>query len=142
MRTLTVLILASLVSLTTQAQSRGSEPLSKNDKRALEQTQDMLRNRNQVDAFLEKNPEARGADSNVQALMGPDTDATYDLAADIFADLVKQTNGDPEKLMQLLEQAKKNPAAFAQKLSPAQQDKIRGLATKVEQRQNKAPAPH
>lgn len=142
MRSITAFLLVSLLSLSTHAQSRGSEPLSKEDQKALDKTQQMLRDRSQVEAYTKKNPEAANTDANVKALMGPDTDAAYDLAADILADLVKQANGDPAKLMELLENAKKNPEAFAKKLSPAQQDKIRGLANKVEERQKKAPAPH
>lgn len=132
-----------LIALDVSAQSKGgSQPLSKEDQKALDDTKAMLRDRNAVDRFAKENPSAKAVDENVKSLMGPDTGATYDLAADVFADIVKEANGDPAKLTQLIEELQKNPEKLAKRLSPAQQDKIRGLANKIEQRQGKAPPQH
>lgn len=139
---LLLVTLACFVSVAAQAQSQGSKPLSKEDQQALQDTQDMLRNRQKVEQYMKTNPAASNADNQVKDLMGPDTGATYDLAADVFGDLVREANGDPAKLMQLVEEAQKNPAKFAERLSPAQRDKLRGLANSVEKRQAQPKAPH
>ena len=59
------------------------------------------------------------------------TDAVYGLASEVLEDLIAETNGDPAKLMQLMELAKKDPAAFAAKLSPEKQKKLRELTRKI-----------
>ncbi|MEK7356721.1 MAG: hypothetical protein AAB250_09740 [Bdellovibrionota bacterium] len=122
-----------------EGQARGSKPLSPDDQKALQETQEMLRDRSQVEAFAAKDPNAKGADEMVKSLMGPDSGKAYDLAADIFADLVRQAEGDPGKLMQLIQNAQKNPEKFATQLSPSQKTQMKALAAGVEKRQVASP---
>jgi hypothetical protein len=138
---LAICLAICLATVTAQAQARGSKPLSKDDQKALDETQEMMRDRSAIDAYAAKNADAKAADAQVKALMGDQTDATYDLASEIFGDLVRQANGDPVKLMKLVEEAKKNPEAFAKKLTPEQKAKINSMATTIDKGSTSSP-PH
>ncbi|MBI2605332.1 MAG: hypothetical protein HYW49_04550 [Deltaproteobacteria bacterium] len=49
----------------------------------------------------------------------------------MMENLVKESGGDPEKMRTLIEEAKKNPSAFAARFSPAQKAKLNAVAEKI-----------
>jgi hypothetical protein len=129
--------LLRVVAILTINISFGVEPkiessISAGSQDAIKQTQELLKN----PANLQGNAEA----SKLFELMGNNPNANQDLSnttASIFADLAAKTGGDPEKLRKLLEEAKKNPEAFANQLSPEQKKAISNLATQIEDNNNK-----
>ena len=108
-------------------------PLDAASAEALSKTQEVLRD-----------PGARAGqvDRGLESMVGNDTakkEEVYDLAAEVFQDLVKRSGGDPLKMSEILEKAQKDPAAFGKTLSPAQLERIKQLARELE---GAGPAPH
>ena len=52
-------------------------------------------------------------------------------AADVFADLARNSNGDPRAMNEALDRAKSDPAGFAAMLRPETLEKLRALSTKL-----------
>ena len=104
------------------------------NQQAVQKTQAFLRNSAERSQFIQQNPAAAKTDQDVQQLLGSkqNADGAYDLSADILGSLAAQTQGDSAKMQQLLEQAQKNPEAFAASLSSEQQAKLRSLASQIE----------
>jgi hypothetical protein len=106
--------------------------ISADNEEAIKKTQELLKN----PGNLQGNAEAL----KLFELMGNNPNANQDLSnttASIFADLAAKTGGDPEKLRKLLEDAKKNPEAFANQLSLEQKNSISDLAKKIEDNNSK-----
>jgi hypothetical protein len=102
--------------------------LSADNQEAIRKTQELLRN----PANLQSHFEA----AKLFELMGDkpkDKQDLSDTTASIFNDLAKKTGGDPEKLKKLLDEARKNPEAFANQLSPEQKAAISEFAKKIEE---------
>jgi hypothetical protein len=57
----------------------------------------------------------------------------YQLASDIFANISLKANGDPDRMMQLLQEAQQNPEAFANSFTPEQRRQLSELARQVEE---------
>lgn len=53
----------------------------------------------------------------------------YSLSSSVFADIVKKANGDPAAILKLLEDAEKNPEAFAKSWKAEDQAKLREIAS-------------
>ena len=72
-------------------------------------------------------------DQQVRALAGSDalTQELYALAGQVLTELARSTGGDPQKMLQLLERAKTDPAGFAAMLSPATQQRLAHLSVKL-----------
>lgn len=111
---------------------------------ALGQTQQLLRDKQQREKALQQNPQAMEQHKRVQQLTGSEknTDAVYDISADIMDNLVKDANGDPQKMQELMQQAQKDPAAFYNKLTPEQKARIKALSEQIspQPQANSAPA--
>lgn len=60
------------------------------------------------------------------------TQAVNGLSAQIFEDIVKKDGGDPAAIANTLATAQKDPKAFFQNLTPAQQEQIKALAKDLE----------
>jgi len=103
------------------------------DEKALQNTQDMLRDQQGRAAEIQRSERARQVDQGVRNLAGSqqNTDDIYGLAADVFANITKEAGGDPEKMQKLLNEAQKNPAAFAEKWTPEQKAKLKDIGTKI-----------
>ncbi len=103
------------------------------DDKALKDTQELLRSQSQRDKAIKESPDAANADRAVEQLTGTaeGKQQVYELASDVMANLVKQTNGDTAKMNQLLEEAKKNPEAFANTFSSDQKQKLRDISQKI-----------
>ncbi len=129
---LTVSVLVCL-SAPVRADDSGLDPASTD---ALQKTVQDLKSSSNRAVLVKQDPQAQAADAQVQALAGnPATsDALYGLSADVFEKIVKETSGDPQKMQEIIAQAKTNPAAFYQRYFGAQdkaklQDLSRSIAT-------------
>jgi hypothetical protein len=111
-----------------------AEKLDKNSQEALEQTLGILRSSQKRGEEIKNSPKAKAADAEVKALTGNEknTEKLYELSAQIMQDLVTQANGDPDKMVKILEQAQKDPAGFAKTFSPEQQKLLKELAVDIE----------
>jgi hypothetical protein len=58
----------------------------------------------------------------------------YELAGQIFSELVQSTGGDVGRMSEAVTRAKSDPAAFAASLSPATRARLQALADKIEAR--------
>lgn len=69
----------------------------------------------------------------MRALAGSDelTQEFYTVAGQVLTELVQNTGGDTQKVLQVLERAKSDPAGFAAMLSPATQQRLRDLWVKL-----------
>jgi hypothetical protein len=100
---------------------------------ALTKTQALLRDPQKRAQAASANSQAQFVDKQTQALAGSseNTDAIYDLSADILESLVLKTNGDAAKMKELMDQAKNDPKGFAEKLSPEQRQKLKEISQKI-----------
>lgn len=132
------IIFTSVVSMATiyYGTTATAQNLDGDSTEALAKTQELLNDRQKIKSETANNPKAKQVDENVQFLMGSeeDTAAVYKLASEIFGDMAKTSGGDGDAMMKLLEQAQKDPAAFAKKFSPEQLAKLKELAGKAEGR--------
>ena len=101
---------------------------------ALQQTKHLLKNPSARQKAADRDPKAKDADNKVSALAGSteNKEEIYDLASQLMEKIVKETNGDPEKMQKLMLEAQSNPEAFYKKyFNKDQQAKVRGIATKI-----------
>src|SRR5688500_13050200 len=99
---------------------------------AIAKTQELLRDpKARKEAATTK--EAKSADDLLESIAGNPENAQliYELAAEVFGDLAKDAQSDPDKMAAILEEAKRDPAAFAAKLSPERRAKIKALSKKI-----------
>jgi hypothetical protein len=135
-------LLVALIGLSAAAafaqthQAHKSPELDRASEQALRDTQNLLKDQKRLEREGLLTPEARQNHEKIKVLMGneADTAEAYALAADIFGDLVKESGGNPALMLEMLNQLIAKPEAFANKLSPDQQRKLKELAKKVENR--------
>jgi hypothetical protein len=109
-------------------------------KKAQQQTQDLLKNRDEREKTSKSDPKAQKAIQDVKNLTGGDQkseDDIYSLAADLMPVLVEKSNGDPNKMMKILEDAQKDPEAFAKSWTPEQRRKLQQISEKLKAAQQK-----
>jgi hypothetical protein len=113
-----------------QTGQAGMDPASSE---ALVRTQAMLRDPQQRAKATSETPQAQFVDKQTQSLAGTpeNANAIYDLSADIMESLALKTNGDPAKMKEILDQAKNDPKAFAEKLTPEQRKKLQEISQKI-----------
>ena len=115
--------------------ARGTSQPDVHTQEALTKTQDLLRDsQKRQQAIREGGPAAQKADETVQRLTGGDPQLNqmiYSLSADVFANLVNMSHGDPKLIQQILEDVKKNPAAFAESFTPEQRQKLREISERL-----------
>ncbi len=105
---------------------------------ALQQTQDVLRNKEQRNKVIQQLPDnAKKADKTIDAISGGD-DAVKEQMYDVSADIMKNFEGmSPEQMQELLSNASKNPEGFYKSLSPEQRSKIKQISDQLERKQKK-----
>jgi hypothetical protein len=133
MKTLLLTIVSLVFISSTFAKSEAEV-----NKEALKATQDLLRNKKEREKEL-NNPGAQSAVSNMRNLTQGDAKLEEDmwsLAADVMPMLVEMTNGDPKKMLELLENAKRDPAGFASQFKGPEQAKLKAVAEKIQSRAN------
>lgn len=130
MTKLIAFILVALTPAISQAE------LDEHSQRALEQTQGMMRDRQQRQQAVQQGGKgAQRADQMVQRLTGGDpqkADEIYGLAADVMGEITKMANGDPKKMMEILQRLQRNPEEFVKHWTPEQRQKLREIAQDIE----------
>ena len=127
MNFLVVIFLLAFISQTE------ADELSENQQTAIEQTKSMLTSP-ELRKKESNTSAAQMADQKVKELTGsPQTqEEIYRLASEVFGTLAEQTNGDPEKMNEILNQGLQNPEGFATLWTPEQKEKLHELAEKIQ----------
>ncbi len=110
-----------------------SSELDSASQKALDETQQLLKDKSARENEIGKDSRTQYVDKQVKSIAGSseNTEAIYGLSSDVMEELVKKTGGDTTKMMEILDKAKNDPEGFAKSLSPETQAKLRGLAGKV-----------
>jgi hypothetical protein len=107
----------------------------------LGQTQDLLKDPQKRNAFIQQDTQANEVNKKVNQVAGsPEvSNQIYNLSADVFAEIHKITGGDPEKMNKLLQDAAKDPSVLGNALSEDQRKKLKEIATQIETANQKRP---
>jgi hypothetical protein len=134
---------ALLSSAPMPAQAQAAKGTTAVDEESLQKAQNLLKDPAARKKALEEKPSAKAADEQAGKAAGSEAnkEEMYGLASEIMETITKLSGGDPQKMAQLLTEAAANPEAFAAKLPPEQQAKLKALAEKAEQAK-KAEAAH
>ncbi|MFL5815845.1 MAG: hypothetical protein ACJ763_19910 [Bdellovibrionia bacterium] len=127
------LALAPALAHTAYSSDNNPAELDSASAEALTKTQALLRDPQKRAQAAAANPQAQFVDKQTQALAGSaeNTNAIYDLSADIMESLVLKTNGDPAKMKELMDQAKNDPKGFTENLTPEQRQKLKEISQKI-----------
>ncbi len=98
---------------------------------ALTETQNVLVQPERRIEVIKTNPGAQKIDSQVRELMGEHTEDIYKLSSDFLPYVLQLGRGDPTKMAEILTQATRNPAAFANNLPADLKQKLSNTAQKV-----------
>lgn len=126
--------LASLLLLTlTTATPLHAQVLDPAAAEALAATLRMLADPAARAGLLATDPAAAAIDKQVQGMAGSPTlvQEVYGIAAEVFADLARNSGGDPKRMNEALDRAKSDPAGFAAMLRPETLQRLRELSTKI-----------
>jgi hypothetical protein len=117
----------------TAAGPAASQTLDPASQDALDKTLQILLDPLARSGELLKSPQGAAADQHVRALAGSDAMAQelYRIAGDVLKELAQSTGGDPQKMLEALDRARTDPAAFASMLSPATRERLRDLSVKI-----------
>lgn len=118
--------------------------LDKDKQDALKNTQALLASPEAMKAFAKDNADAsRALEQTNQITKGNKAQNAEitDISSSVFADMVKQNDGDAAAMQEKLQNALKDPAAFIKTLSPQQQERIRSLASEMEKQNKESQAP-
>ncbi len=109
--------------------------------KALEDTQKVLGDPTARAKAAGQDPQALTVQKQVETLTGSPENAAeiYKIASQVLGNLVTQTGGDPQKMMDLLNKAAKNPEAFGNSLTKEQKDAIHALSLKLPANDGKLP---
>lgn len=124
--------LATLLLLALTATSAHPQTLDPESANALATTLRMLADPASRGQILATDPAAAAIDKQVQGMAGAAlAQEVYGLAAEVFADLARNSGGDPKRMNDALERAKSDPAGFAAMLRPETLQRLRELSTKI-----------
>lgn len=128
-----LLLLALILGAAAPLHAQTLDPASQE---ALAATLGLLRDPALRGTAIAGNRQAAGFDQQIQGLAGSPELAQqlYELAADVFADLARNSGGDVGTMSRTLEDAGRDPAAFAALLSPATLRRLREIAVKISDR--------
>jgi hypothetical protein len=124
-------VLGVLIALA--AAGAAAQPLDSISQDALNKTLQILLDPTARSGELGKNSQGAALDAQVRALAGSDalTQELYAVAGQVLTELVQNSGGDTQKMLQAVERAKTDPAGFAAMLSPATQQRLRDLSVKI-----------
>jgi hypothetical protein len=124
-------VLGVLIALA--AAGAAAQPLDSISQDALNKTLQILLDPTARSGELGKNSQGAVLDAQVRALAGSDalTQELYAVAGQVLTELVQNSGGDTQKMLQAVERAKTDPAGFAAMLSPATQQRLRDLSVKI-----------
>lgn len=129
----------SAFALATGVCFAGDGNLDKESAEALSQTKALLNDTAFQNGYM-ADPKAQEAHQKVKEITGGNqrqTQEMYSISAESFDAVVRQANGDPAKIQEILGKAQADPKGFLQSLPPEQRERIRALASEIE----KKPAP-
>lgn len=100
---------------------------------ALLKTQTLLKNPGERQKAVEETPQAKWVNQQVESLAGSpeNTQAIFELSADILQTLVEKTHGDPNQMKALLDRAKNDPKGFAELLTEKQKKQLRRVSDRI-----------
>jgi hypothetical protein len=124
----TALLLTALLAAPLHAQTL--DPASAD---ALAATLRMLADPAARGQIIATDPAAAAIDKQVQGMAGSPAlvQEVYGLAAEIFADLARNSGGDPRAMSEALDRAKSDPVGFAAMLRPETLQRLRELSSKI-----------
>jgi hypothetical protein len=127
-----LVLLGALLAFATAGEVT-AQPLDPTSQDALNKSLQILLDPSARSAGLARNPQGTAIDQQVRALAGSDALAEefYAVAGQILTELVQNTGGDAQKMLQVVERAKTDPAGFAAMLSPATLQRLRDLSVKL-----------
>lgn len=137
MKTLFIVnLLAVFIAVSSFAESKTAE-----QQLSTKQTQDVLKDQKKIKELSKDNKDVKKADDFVKGVAGSDenTQAIYELAAEILPIFLEMNNNDPEKATKALEDYSKDPKAFLEKLPAATRKKIKDISAKIEAEKVKKP---
>jgi hypothetical protein len=110
---------------------------------ALRATLEVMTSPSQRGEVIQSDAKALKANESVTSLMGSpeNSEKLYRLASQIMESLAVKTGGDPDKMMQILDQAQRDPAAFAESFTEEQKASLRQLGSLVEKKQSSKKLP-
>ena len=133
MRLLLTAGLTALLLLTLTPAPLHPQALDPTSADALEATLRMLTDPAARGRVIARDPGAAEIDRQVQQVAGSPAVAQeiYGIAAEVFADLARNFDGDPQRMSAALDQAKADPATFAAFLRPETLEHLRALSAKI-----------
>lgn len=127
-----------LIQFTTVARAE----LDQDQQKGLYDTQNLLKSSSQRQEYFKKDPRAKDMDNRVDALAGSKDSKQniYELSSDLMEKITTESNGDPGKMQQLLNEAQKNPEAFYNRyFSPEQKVRLKQIADKIDAQKARIP---
>lgn len=118
-------LIAILMSVPLTSHAEG---LDKASEQALRETQQLLTTPAARNEAVKRDPKAQSADKALDSFGGGNKEDIYKLASDVFAELVKESNGDAKKMQELLQQYSRDPAAFANRWTPEQKARLKEIS--------------
>lgn len=113
--------------------------LDQHQRKGLDDTKTLLKDQRQRDEFIKTDKKAQEVDAKVDALAGSskNKEEIYGISADVMEKLTVETNGDPEKMQKILNEAMKNPQAFYNKyFDEKSKARVRGVANDIQKNGN------
>jgi hypothetical protein len=101
---------------------------------ALANTQQMLQTPDQRNKAIGESSSAQTVDAQVKSLTGnpQTTEDLYKISGSVMEDIVKESGGDPAKMMQIMSQAASNPEGFMNHLSDKNKKAIHDISTQID----------
>jgi hypothetical protein len=108
--------------------------LDESSEKALKQTQDLLTDRAKRNSAGDSSKDSQKVMNQVKQFAGSEAteDEIYELSSQIFERLVHQTNGDAQKLEELIAKFQKSPESFLKSFDEKESAKLRDIASKIE----------
>jgi hypothetical protein len=131
---LVVICSLGLQTSLSRADDVGSGSLDSASTDALSKTQQMLQDPTLRSKVVGDSATAQTVDSQVKSLAGNPqaTEDIYKLSGAVLEDLVKETGGDPIKMMQIVTQAQSDPKGFISHLSEKNREAIHSVAGQID----------
>lgn len=104
--------------------------------RALEQTQNLLRNPEKRMKAVNSSAEAVKAHQRAMSLLGSEQNVNkaYDMAAIMLKTITEEANGDPAKMKAILNRAKSNPEALAERMPAEFKSLLKVMSDDIERK--------
>lgn len=106
---------------------------------ALQKTQQGLTNPAERAKMIEGDSKAQAQDAKVKAMLGDQSEGAYQLSSQLLETLVQKTNGDPQKMQEIVNQLMANPQMLEQYLTGQQREQIRKMASEIEGKKGSTP---